>query len=135
MEIRIENLEELQGKLSKLITRNDVEKACAQVERLAKQKAPKDTGALARSITYEVTETTGEIVGNIYTPIEYAPYVEYGTGLFAEEGGRQSPWSYKDDQGDWHTTSGQAPQPFMRPALTESKEKIIEILKEGIRNK
>lgn len=135
MEIRIENLEELQGKLSKLITRNDVEKACAQVERLAKQKAPKDTGALARSITYEVTETTGEIVGNIYTPLEYAPYVEYGTGLFAEEGGRQSPWSYKDDQGDWHTTSGQTPQPFMRPALTESKEKIIEILKEGIRNK
>ena len=93
MEIRIENLEELQGKLSKLITRNDVEKACAQVERLAKQKAPKDTGALARSITYEVTETTGEIVGNIYTPLEYAPYIEYRTGLSAEEGGRQSPWS------------------------------------------
>lgn len=107
-------------------------KACALVERSAKQKAPKDTGALRRSITSEV-ETSGEdIIGIVYTPLEYAPYIEYGTGLFAESTGRQDAWSYQDDKGNWHTTSGQPPQPFMRPALDENREKITEILKEGI---
>ena len=115
------NLEELQSALGK---------ACAVVEASAKQKAPKDTGALARSITSKIEDTEGII----FTPLEYAPYVEYGTGLFAEEGGRSTPWIYKDDKGEWHRTSGQKPQPFMRPALAENREKIINILKEGIGN-
>ena len=115
------NLEELQSALGK---------ACAVVEASAKQKAPKDTGALARSITSKIEDTEGII----FTPLEYAPYVEYGTGLFAEEGGRSTPWVYKDDKGEWHRTSGQKPHPFMRPALEENREKIINILKEGIGN-
>ena len=102
-------------------------KACALVERSAKEKAPKDTGALRRSITSRIEN--GE--GIVYTPLEYAPYVEYGTGLFAEVGGRNTPWSYQDDEGEWHTTSGQHPQPFMRPALEENRDKIIEIFKEA----
>lgn len=109
-------------------------KACALVEREAKEKAPKDTGALRRSITSEVDESSGEIVGTVFTPLEYAPYVEYGTGLFAENGGRMDvPWNYQDDEGNWHSTSGQHPQPFMRPALTENREAILNILKEAFR--
>lgn len=104
-------------------------RACALVERSAKQKAPKDTGELRRSISSKVEN--GE--GVIFTPLEYAPYVEYGTGLFAENGGRSDvPWSYQDDEGNWHSTSGQKPQPFMRPALDENREEIIRIIKEGI---
>lgn len=104
-------------------------RACALVERSAKEKAPKDTGELRRSITSKVEN--GE--GIIFTPLEYAPYVEYGTGLFAENGGRTDvPWSYQDDSGEWHSTSGQHPQPFMRPALDENREAIIRIIKEGI---
>ena len=106
-------------------------KACALVERSAKQKAPKDTGALRRSITSKVTGEGSDIVGTVYTPLEYAPYVEYGTGLFAEEGGRQDSWAYVDDKGEGHITSGQKPQPFMRPALDENRENIKRILKEG----
>ncbi len=110
-------------------------KACALVEREAKQKAPKDTGELRRSITSEVKEEGGEIQGIVFTPLEYAPYVEYGTGLFAEEGGRLDvPWNYQDDRGEWHSTSGQRPQPFMRPALDENKEEIKRILQEGLSN-
>lgn len=61
--------------------------------------------------------------------------VEYGTGLFAESGGRKDvPWWYKDDAGEWHKTSGQHPQPYMRPALNESREEIIRILKEAVTN-
>ncbi len=106
-------------------------KACALVERAAKQKAPKGTGELRRSITSKVENG----VGIVYTPLEYAPYVEYGTGLFAEEGGRQDvPWHYKDDEGEWHSTSGQHPQPFLRPALNENREQILRILREALNN-
>jgi HK97 gp10 family phage protein len=108
--------------------------ACALVERTAKQKAPKDNGPLRRSITSEVRKEGRDIVGVVYTPLEYAPYVEYGTGLFAEGGnGRKDvPWHYKDDKGEWHTTSGQKPQPFLRPALEENREQITRLLREGL---
>lgn len=105
-------------------------RACALVERSAKEKAPKDTGELRRSITSEIRGNEGVI----YTTLEYAPYVEYGTGLFAENGGRTDvPWCYQDDKGEWHSTSGMKPQPFMRPALDENREQIIEIIKGAIK--
>ena len=111
-----------------------VGKACAAVERSAKQKAPKGTGELRRSITSKVDKEGNEIVGTVFTPLEYAPYVEFGTGLFAESGGRTDvPWCYKDDKGEWHSTSGMKPQPYMRPALDENREKIKQIIAEGIR--
>ena len=110
-------------------------RACALVERSAKEKAPKDTGALRRSITSEITHENGNLTGVVFTPLEYAPYVEYGTGLFAEKGGRKDvPWVYQDDKGEWHTTSGQKPQPFMRPAFNENREEIIRIIKEALIN-
>lgn len=132
--IKFEGIEEVLDSIDSLADLEGLQsalgKACAVVEASAKQKAPKDTGALARSITSKIEDTEGII----FTPLEYAPYVEYGTGLFAEEGGRSTPWIYKDDKGEWHRTSGQKPQPFMRPALEENREKIINILKEGIGN-
>lgn len=110
-------------------------RACALVERSAKEKAPKDTGALRRSITSEITNENGNLTGVVFTPLEYAPYVEYGTGLFAEKGGRKDvPWVYQDDKGEWHSTSGQKSQPFMRPALNENREEIIRIIKEALIN-
>lgn len=138
-EIRIEGIEKLMERLSDLEdvsgAREAVGQACALVERSAKQKAPKGTGELRRSITSEVRETADGIEGIVFTPLFYAPYVEYGTGLFAENGGRKDvPWVYKDDKGEWHTTSGQHPQPFMRPAVDENRTQIIRILKEAIKN-
>lgn len=104
-------------------------KACALVEGEAKKKAPKDTGALRRSIS----STVKGLEGIVFTPLEYAPYVEYGTGLFAEKGGRKNvPWYYKDEEGKWHITSGQHPHPYMRPALNENREEVLRLIKEGI---
>jgi HK97 gp10 family phage protein len=78
---------------------------------------------LRRSITSKVESRGDRVEGIVFTPLEYAPYVEFGTGLFAEEGGRKDvPWSYKDDKGQWHTTSGMKPQPYLRPALNENRE-------------
>ena len=132
--IKLEGLENVLEKLNQLedTTRleSGIEKACLLVERSARQKAPKDTGALRRSITSEVKN----LEGKIYTPLEYAPYKEYGTGLFAENGGRQDvPWNYQDDKGEWHSTSGMKPQPFMRPALYENRESILREIRESFK--
>ena len=133
---RIEGADHIIESLEDLIDMQKLEqtmgKACAIVERSARQKAPKDTGALRRSITSKIEVVDDSIVGIVFTPLEYAPYVEYGTGLFAEEGGRiDVPWNYQDDKGEWHSTSGQKPQPYMRPALEENREKIKRLFKEG----
>ena len=108
--------------------------ACNLVEGAAKDKAPKDTGALRRSITSKVELTGNTIEGIVFTPLEYAPYQEFGTGLFAENGnGRKTPWVYMDDKGNYHYTRGQHPQPYMRPALEENKDKIINIIKGALK--
>lgn len=133
MSIDVRGLDELLNSLDSLISEEKIggalQKACLLVERSAKQKAPKGSGELRRSITSRVDGDTGIV----FTPLEYAPYVEYGTGLFAENGGRQDvPWNYKDDEGNWHKTSGMKPHPYMRPALEENRSKIVKILKDGI---
>jgi HK97 gp10 family phage protein len=139
MSTQFQGLDEVLNSLEELVDEEKfmaaLGKACALVERSAKQNAPKDTGALRRSITSEVEKNGTDIVGVVYTPLEYAPYVEYGTGLFAEQGGRQDvPWNYQDDEGNWHSTSGQKPQPFMQPALNDNRERILRIIKEGLSN-
>ena len=133
MNVEFEGAEKLMARLDKrsdeVALKKSLETAALLVERSAKQKAPKDTGALRRSITSKVEG----LEGIIYTPLEYAPYIEYGTGLFAEGNGRKDvPWNYQDDKGNWHSTSGLKPHPFMRPSLDENREKIVDILKEGV---
>ena len=133
MNVEFEGAEKLIARLDKMsdeaALKKSLETAALLVERSAREKAPKDTGALRRSITSKVEG----LEGIIYTPLEYAPYIEYGTGLFAEGNGRKDvPWNYQDDKGNWHSTSGLKPQPFMRPSLDENRQKILEILKEGV---
>lgn len=127
--VRVEGLDNILEAIDNIASGDVIKQrlglACALVERAAKQKAPKDNGELRRSITSKVEGTTGIV----FTPLEYAPYVEYGTGLFAEVAGRKdTPWSYQDEEGEWHSTSGQKPQPFMRPALNDNRTEILKIL-------
>lgn len=132
--IKLQNLDEVLASIEDVATKdlvNAMGQACSLVERTAKQLAPIDTGDLRRSISSRIEEGGNEVVGIIYTPLEYAPYVEYGTGLFAENGGRDTPWHYQDAEGNWHTTSGQKPQPYLRPALDRSREEIVKIFKEA----
>ena len=138
MSIEVKGLDAVLKKLDSAIgiekVENNVQKACLIVERAAKQNAPKGTGELRRSISSRVEINEGDITGLVFSPLEYAPYVEYGTGLFAEGGnGRKDvPWNYQDDEGVWHSTSGMKPRPFLRPALEDNRIAIILALKEGM---
>jgi len=96
----------------------------------AQELCPVDTGNLRGSITYAVL---GEDC-YIGTDSRYARYVEFGTGVYAEEGGRQTPWVYQDDKGEWHYTNGQHPQPFIRPSASDHAEEYKSILEDSLRN-
>lgn len=137
MSVEIDGIDKIIEQFDKAIDTDKIQsalsKACALVEASAKQKAPKDTGALRRSIESKVEVNGNDVVGTVFTPLEYASFVEFGTGLFATKGGRKDvPWKYEDDNGNWHSTKGQHPQPFLNPALNDNREKIKEILREGI---
>lgn len=123
-------MEKFNAKIAPENMRAALEECCLLVENEAKIQCPVNNGQLRASITHEVEDNQG-IVG---TNVEYAPYVEFGTGLFAEEGnGRKDvPWTYQDAKGDWHSTKGQKPQPFLHPALTSNRQRIIDTLRKFI---
>lgn len=139
MPIEFQGLENLIEALDKIANPTGIEQAlkdaCFLVEGEARKKAPKKDGALRNSITSRIEGLSGIV----YTPLEYAPYVEYGTGLFSEHpsGGRTDvPWIYKDEKtGEFHATSGRKPEPYMYPALNDNREEIIRIIREGITKK
>ena len=137
--VRIEGLDALDARLASALTsaayEAGMQKACRIVETAAKKKAPRDTGALKASITHETTIEGKQIVGYVGTPIEYAPYQEYGTGKFAENGaGRKTPWAYTDERtGETIWTAGNKPRPFLRPALNENQKRVQEILHDAVR--
>lgn len=106
--------------------RKALEQSCLIVEGDAKSKCPVDSGQLRQSINHKVEDNAGWVSTNV----EYAPYVEIGTGIYSSEGGgRQTPWVYQDAKGEWHRTSGSKPQPFMKPALEQNTSRIIDQFK------
>lgn len=140
MAVQISGLDDIKEQFDSYLSDEQITKnlkeACAIVEKAAKENAPKGTGELRRSITSRIeTNEEGNLQGVVYTPLEYAPYVEFGTGLFAVEEGRQDvPWVYFDEKHQkFVTTYGQNPHPYLIPALQDNRDKILNKLREGLR--
>ena len=103
-----------------------------QAEGYAKMLEYVDTGRLRNSITHGVDEDTAYIG----TAVEYAPYVEFGTGIYASNGGgRKDPWAYQDDKGNWHRTSGIKPSHAFQKAINDHKKEYEEIIKAYLQGK
>lgn len=99
-------------------------------ERHAKELCTVDTGRLRNSISHAVQDDAVYIGTNV----EYAPYIELGTGVYAENGlGRTTPWSYQDIKGNWHTTSGSKPHPFLRPAVTNYTDEYKALMEQALK--
>lgn len=101
-----------------------LERIGLQAEGYAIDLAPVDTERLRNSITHAIAEN--EVY--IGTNVEYAPYVELGTGKYYP-GGRPTPWAYQDAKGNWHWTAGNPAQPFLYPAVanhTATYKNIVE---------
>ena len=127
------NRQEVEAALEEAINRG-LRAVGLQVENYARMDAPIDTGALRNSITSAVggedAPKEDEPYVIIGSNLEYAPYVELGTGIHAMGGnGRRTPWSYRDDLGKWHRTSGQVAQPYLRPAVNDHIQEYENIIK------
>ena len=90
-----------------------------------------DTGRLRNSVAHTVVKEDVYIGTNL----EYAPYHELGTGIYASQpGGRQTPWIYVDWHGVGHKTQGLYPIHFLKKAASEHSEEykaIIEKILKG----
>lgn len=103
------------------------------IEREAKRKVAVDTGHLGQFITH-VLEDKRAVIG---TNVMYAPFVEFGTGIKAENGkGRKTPWYYYYDgnkgKKGLRFTFGSKPQPFLRPAFYENIQNCKKIIADEI---
>lgn len=108
-----------------------LEKCGLTAEGYAKQLAPVDTGNLRNSISHKID--TDEMAAYIGTNVEYAPYVELGTGRYTD-GGRQTPWAYQDEKGNWHMTHGQQAQPYLKPAVADHAQDYRRIIEDTLAN-
>ena len=127
--ISISGVKNLQRKLSTIKSQKEVYSAVSQatalVEGSAKSGCAVDTGALRRSIHMRVVEQSHRVIGIVYTSMEHAPYVEFGTG-------QRGKGSYPYEKGltlaydpNW---TGQVAQPFMVPALLTNRIRINKLI-------
>ena len=88
------------------------------------------SGTMRDSINHKVHGDTVYIGTNV----KYAIYNEMGTGIYIA-GGRQSPWAYKDAEGNWHRTRGMRPIHFLKNAAANNVQDfraiILKYLKGG----
>lgn len=108
-----------------------LERVGEQAEGYAKDLAPVDTGQLRNSISHAVDESEPAVY--IGTNLEYAPYVELGTGQYNPQG-RPTPWAYQDAKGDWHWTKGNPAQPFLKPAVSDHAQTYRNIIEDEMKN-
>lgn len=109
---------------------NALEQAGEFVRADAVANCPVDTGRLQGSITSSV-EGNSAVVG---TNVEYGIYVEFGTGSMGSKEvahTTKSSWTYYSG-GHFYTTSGQAPKPFLVPALKNNSDKIKQLIKQAV---
>lgn len=88
-----------------------------------------DTGRLRNDVAYRVFGDDVVVGVNV----SYGPYVEFGTGKYAE-GGRPTPWVYKDDEGNYHWTAGNPAKPFLKPAVSDHAQEYRNILIDSLEN-
>lgn len=141
---------------------NYLKEAGQYVQTAAKLMAPADSGYLRNSIFLEVEPYNEGMEATVYTNLQYAPYVEFGTGpKGAANHAGISPevtvaytmepwwihesqvdsavadryhWLYIDtEQGRFYRCDGQPAQPFMYPALHDNIQTVMDILRRGMK--
>ena len=111
------------------VSEQALEEAALLVEGQAKALAPVGTGELRDKIGHNIKEVNGMKIAQVGSPLQYAIYVEYGSGEHATNGaGRKGGWVYKGPDGKFYFTRGMKPQPFLRPAFRRNRKQIEQII-------
>ena len=88
-------------------------------------------GLLRESIKMDTKKLKNEIQGRVYTNVQYAPYVEFGTGV---RGNGSYPYEIEGLNLKYHESwAGMEAQPFMYPALKMHEETIRKLFKKGVK--
>ena len=132
--VTIKNVDRLTRRLNKIADmelEKAMKKAVTMVHGQAKALAPVDTGNLAGSIRMEIKKKDKNLEGRVYTNVQYAPYVEFGTGV---AGNGSYPYEVEGLKLAYHETWGGMPaQPYMYPALKENEKRIQQLFKDGVK--
>jgi len=67
-----------------------------------------DTGRLRQSVTHNIQNENGEIVGRVGSNVKYAAYLEYGT-------------------------SRMSPRPWLKPSVAINREKIFTLISQAVK--
>lgn len=90
--------------------------SAAACQEKAQKEARHDTGTMRRMIVLLPTPKGARVESQAH----YSAFNEYGTGIYGERPGRQTPWVYSPDGGKtFYTTQGMRPKAFMRPGFRE----------------
>lgn len=139
MKIRLEdNSKEFLSALKKTLPKS-LKKIGLTAERYAKKLCPVGTpestgkpgyrgGTLRNSITHEVDNNSVTIGSNV----EYAPYVELGTGPYFDPPPEWEKFTSKRGSGKGHGYVH--PRPYLRPAIEDHKSEYEGIFKNDITN-
>jgi HK97 gp10 family phage protein len=130
-----------------------INESALNIQREAKRRTSPnvDTGRLRASIAIEPASTDGMSL-KVGTNVEYAPYVEWGTGIYATHPsipGRRTPWAFPVSaagrkQYNWpiieingephYVTRGAKPHPFLFPAAEQERPNYYRNMEEALRN-
>lgn len=107
---------------------NELSASSYTIVREAKRRVPKDTGALANSIS---ASKNADFDHGIVANKEYAPFVEFGTGglVNVPAGLENYAMQFK---GKGIKQVNLPPRPFLYPAYEEERKKLIDRLKKII---
>lgn len=129
----MKKLNALGGNANKVLE-TSIAKQTKLIQGEVKDLCPVDSGDLQQRIYTDVKSHQSKVIGKVFTNVEYAAYVEFGTGKKGEESGGDKypgPLSYKQDK--WLVNipdvgprwiEGQPAQPFMYPALKNNEELV-----------
>lgn len=132
MNFSIEGIDNVVDKLTQYASGDKIQRGLAMAGEVVRAHAvancPVATGRLKGSI---VSQADGDSVA-IGPTADYGIYVEFGTGSKGDKSVSHTSkrhWTYYSG-GRFYTTSGQAPQPFLVPALKNNISEIIAKFKE-----
>lgn len=101
-----------------------LEECAGEVESEVKRNSRVDTGKTKNSFRHQVDSS--KHTAYIGSSDENAIWEEYGTGEFAINGnGRQGGWTYKDEKGDWHKTTGKKASRAFHKAYVSKKNQVV----------
>ena len=146
--IRIFGVEHLTDTLNRLeqveAVKNAMQQAVLMVHGQAKELCPVDNGNLRLSLHPKVIVEGNDVIGKVYTNVNYAPYVEFGTGAIGNGTYPKKDinltytdktWTYTPDGGEtFYKTRGHVAQPFMYPAIKTNKPRIKRMFQDALRN-